>query len=78
MRKIIDWFGKSNRWKHLVGGVALGILSDSWWCAGLVGSTVGAALEFKDTCYGNKWDWIDCSLTYVGAMISFGTKMIFV
>lgn len=74
MKKIWKWLGTSNRWKHLVGGIALGILSDSWWCAALVGSSVGGAMEFKDTCYGNDWDWIDFGLTFAGALIGFGGK----
>lgn len=26
MKKLIEWLGMSNRWKHLVGGLIIGIL----------------------------------------------------
>lgn len=26
MKKFIDWLGMSNRWKHLIGGLIIGIL----------------------------------------------------
>lgn len=69
MKKLIKWLSESNRWKHLVGGAALmlispNLLSGSW------GVLVGAsALEFKDSQWGGKWDWIDWSMTLLGGLI---------
>lgn len=27
MKKLIEWLGMSNRWKHLVGGLIIGIFA---------------------------------------------------
>ena len=69
MKEIIKWFKESNRWKHLVGGMVLGLVSDSWYCATLVGATAGGCLELKDKAHSNNWDWIDFGLTVGGALL---------
>lgn len=69
MKKVIDWLKASNRWKHLVGGVLIGLCSDNWYCALYAGTGVAAALELKDRLWGGKWDWIDLSLTVIGAVV---------
>lgn len=69
MKKIINWFKESNRWKHLLGGFIVGLCALSWFTGLYAGVMVGAALEFKDTMYDNKWDWIDFSLTVAGSII---------
>jgi len=66
---IIKWLKESNRWKHLVGGVLLGIASDNVYCAALVGVSVSSALEFKDMSWGGKWDWLDWVCTVFGTAI---------
>lgn len=74
--KIIKWFKAgfqwlkvSNRWKHLVGGYVIGLLSNSDYCA-LYASFVGAScLELKDKNWGGVWDWIDWVLTIAGGML---------
>lgn len=64
MKKVIEWFKQSNRWKHLVGGFAVGL------CAGILSSVIaGACLEYKDKAWGGKWDWIDFGLTVAGGII---------
>lgn len=68
MKKIITWLTTSNRWKHLVGGVLIGVGADSWYCAVYTGVGIGAALELKDKLWGGKWDWIDFVLTAGGAV----------
>ena len=39
---------------------------------------IGAAsgMEFKDKLYGNKWDWIDWSMTVLGGSIGFLIKLL--
>lgn len=69
MSNIIEWFKTSNRWKHLAGGLILGILSDSWYSSILIGASVGGALELKDKLWGGKPDWIDFSLTVIGSIV---------
>lgn len=69
MRKIINWFKQSNRWKHLIGGIVIGVGANSVYCAAYAGIGVASALELKDKLWGGKWDWIDWSLTVAGVVI---------
>ena len=69
MKKIIEWLSSSNRWKHLVGGLVIGLGSDDWYCTMYAGIGVAAALELKDKMWGGQWDWIDLSLTVTGAAV---------
>lgn len=69
--KIIKWLKSSNRWKHLVGGVAVGLGSENTYCAAYAGVGVSSALELKDKLWGGKWDWIDWSLTIFGVLIGY-------
>jgi hypothetical protein len=73
---IIDWFKQSNRWKHLLGGAAIGALSDDRYCALLAGGSAAGCLELKDKMWGGEWDWIDLSLTLAGTAVGFGTRML--
>ena len=68
-QKFFKWFSASNRWKHLVGSLLIGLGADSWFCACYTGAGVGAALELKDALYGGSWDWIDFALTAGGAVV---------
>ena len=76
--KIWTWFKTSHRYLHLLGGMILGILSCSWWCAILVGTSTAGALEYKDYMYNGKrltaWDWMDFALTFGGSIIGFLIK----
>lgn len=74
MKKVIDWFKESNRWKHLVGGILVGVAANSWYCAIYTGVGVSAAMEFKDWKYRDNWDWIDFTVTVVGAVIGYGIR----
>lgn len=69
MKKVIEWLSASNRWKHLVGGFLIGLGSDGWFCTLYAGAGVASTLELKDKAWGGKWDWIDWSLTVVGAVV---------
>lgn len=76
MKKIIDWFKKSNRWKHFVGGMLIGAAGNDWYCAVYAGFGVGAAMEFKDRQWGGSWDWIDLCLTGAGSMVGHGIRQL--
>ena len=76
MKKLWQWLKDSNRLKHLVGGVAVGLGADDWYCAEYVGIGVAGSLEFKDYQWGGKPDWIDFTLTFVGVNIGYGVKAI--
>ena len=74
----LSFFGKSHRWGHLLGGLAVGLL------LGLPAAlAVAAALEFKDVqhSHGNgskplrswnwsAWSWSDFALTALGAALA--------
>ena len=71
-RNILDWFGKSNRYKHLLLGILYGIFAYDLYSAVYGGLGVSLALEFKDDQWGGRGDIIDAALTFVGVMIGFG------
>ena len=74
MSKVIDWLRESNRWKHLVGGVVIGVLADGWYCALLAGAAAGGALELKDRQWGGEPDCVDFLLTLGGCMSGYFIK----
>ena len=76
MKKIIAWLNASNRWKHLAGGVAIGIGANSAYCAAYAGIGVAAAMELKDRQWGGKWDWIDLGLTVAGVAIGYAARIV--
>lgn len=69
LKKIKEFFSKSNRFKHLLGGVAVGLIIMSGFDAILGATAVAMAMEYKDKAYGGKWDWIDIACTCVGGII---------
>ena len=71
MKRIWQWLKDSNRLKHLLLGVCVGLGADDWYCAEYVGIGVAGSLEFKDYQWGGKPDWIDFTLTFVGVNIGY-------
>lgn len=69
IKKIWQWLGTSNRYKHLVGGVVIGLGANSTYCAAYAGVGVAAALELKDKLWGGKWDWVDFGCTVAGVVV---------
>lgn len=67
----MNWFLKSNRWKHFIGGLIIGALADTIYCASLAGIGTAGALEFKDKQHGGKWDWVDFVITIAGVIIGY-------
>ena len=65
---MFKWLIESNRWKHLVLAICIGLWANSWYCAEYVGVGVASALEYKDLLYGNKWDWGDWTCTMLGGL----------
>lgn len=74
--KAIAWIKESNRWKHLLGGYAIGAGSDDAYCAAYCGVLVASALEYKDKAHGDKWDWTDWSLTLAGVALGYATRKV--
>ena len=76
INKVIEWFKTSNRWKHLVGGILIGLGANSIYCAAYAGIGIASALEFKDKLWGGKWDWIDWLLTIIGVAIGYSIRFL--
>ena len=69
---MLNWFKESNRWKHFLGGIGIGLFANSLYCAAYAGVGIAGALELKDKLWANTWDWIDFSVTLVGVGIGYG------
>ncbi len=74
MKKIILWLKESNRYKHLIGGVLIGVGANSLYCAAYAGIGIATALELKDKMWGGRADIIDWGLTVGGVAIGFGVR----
>lgn len=73
---MLNFLKKSNRYKHLIGGFILGLISCGWYCATLVGLTAASCLELKDKLWGGKWDWTDWGVTIIGCALGFVINII--
>lgn len=78
MRKLFKWLKESNRYKHLLGDIAIGAFANSLYCAAYAGLGVAIALELKDKMWGGKFDIVDLSLTLVGTVIGYGVRIMII
>lgn len=78
MRKLFTWLKESNRYKHLLGGIAIGAFANSLYCAAYAGLGVATALELKDKLWGGKFDLVDLSLTLSGVAIGYGVRIMII
>lgn len=78
MRKLFTWLKESNRYKHLLGGIAIGAFANSLYCAAYAGLGVATALELKDKMWGGKFDFVDLSLTLAGTAIGYGVRIMII
>lgn len=76
MKKIVKWLKESNRFKHIIGGVLIGMGANSTYCAVYAGIGVAATLELKDHLWGGKWDWIDFAITVAGVIVGRLIRMV--
>lgn len=63
-RKNMDWLKESNRLKHLLYAIPIGLILT---ILAVIGCAFG--MEFKDYQYGNKFDWLDILATLIGGVI---------
>ena len=70
MNKIISFLKESNRYKHLLGGLLVGLFALSSWTAIYSAIVAASCLELKDKLTGNYWDWIDWLMTASGGAIA--------
>lgn len=84
MTKYIKWIAESERYKHIVVGLAIGLIF------GITGAFVAAATaEVKDWLWngkrggifgwikGNGFDWLDFLATMIGGAVGFGFQFAF-
>ena len=69
MKKILNFFKKSNRYKHLIGGIVIGMCALSWYNAIYASAGVGLAMEYKDKAHGGDFDIVDAGLTFIVGII---------
>lgn len=67
---LINWFKRSNRWKHLLYGFLVSIIAGFAFTLGCA-----AGMEFKDRAWGGKWDWIDFGLTVAGGLAGLALRL---
>lgn len=60
----MSWFTESNRWKHFLYAIPIGLILTVLAAIGVAGG-----MEFKDYEYGNKWDWLDFFCTIGGGLV---------
>lgn len=58
------WLKESNRQKHLLYAIPIGLV---FTILAVLGCAFG--MEFKDKEYGNKFDWLDIAATMIGGAI---------
>mgnify|MGYP000069721240 CR=1 FL=1 len=56
----------SNRYKHLVGGLMVGLLGFTPWTAIYATVVAACCLELKDALRGGLWDWIELGTHHSG------------
>lgn len=69
-QKIGAWWKASNRWKHFLFAIPLGVVCGAPFTTG-----VGLGMEVKDHLYGGKADFMDFLLTAVGGVIGHGIML---
>lgn len=60
----MSWITESNRWKHLLLAIPIGLVFTILCVLG-----VASGMEFKDKQHGGKWDWLDWLATMIGGTI---------
>nr|UVX84415.1 MAG: putative periplasmic lipoprotein [Bacteriophage sp.] len=73
MKKLINWWKASNRWKHFLFAIPLGAVCAV--CGAHFTTGVGLGMEIKDHLYGGKADFVDFALTAVGGFIGHGVML---
>ena len=58
------WLLESNRQKHFLYAIPIGFILTILCVIG-----IASGLEFKDTQYGEKWDWLDWLATILGGVV---------
>ena len=70
MDQFISFLKDSNRYKHLLWGVFVGLFALSSWTAIYSAIVAASCLELKDKMRGCYWDWGDWLTTIAGGGIA--------
>lgn len=71
MKKLWSWISESNRLKHLLYAITIGLVFTILCVLG-----VASGMEFKDRQWGGKWDWLDWLATMLGGVIGQALQII--
>ena len=71
MTKLWSWISESNRLKHLLYAIPIGLVFTILCVLG-----VASGMEFKDRQWGGKWDWLDWLATMLGGIIGQALQII--
>lgn len=69
----MSWFTESNRWKHLLLAIPIGLVFTILCVLGCA-----SGMEFKDHQWGGKWDWLDWLATMIGGVIGQGLQIVII
>ena len=72
MRRVLDWWKASNRWKHFLYAIPSGVVFGWEFTIGLA-----LGMEVKDKLWGGKPDFIDYILTCFGGLIGWWAMRLF-
>ena len=67
------WLTESNRLKHFLYAIPIGFVLTILCVIG-----VASGMEFKDKCWGGKWDWLDWTATVLGGLIGQGLQVLII
>lgn len=67
------WLTESNRLKHFLYAIPIGFVLTILCVIG-----VASGMEFKDKCWGSKWDWLDWIATVLGGLIGQGLQVLII
>lgn len=70
MDKILLFLKTSNRYKHLIGGLLVGLFALGAIPAIYASIVAASCLELKDKLHGCYWDWVDWILTIAGGAVA--------
>lgn len=65
------WLQESNRQKHLLYAIPAAMVGTILFVAGLA-----FGMEYKDSAYGGKWDWLDLIATIIGGIIGQAIQLL--
>lgn len=71
MKKLWRWISESNRLKHLLYAIPIGLVFTILCVLG-----VASGMEFKDMQWGGKWDWFDWISTMLGGVMGQALQII--